>query len=316
MGVDRHQARPAGGWWKRDRNFGWRRESPDVLADLARILGGSPPLKLPAGPRALSRQLREDDALARRVWSHPMYAELIVWLRRHYPDLSGAWDEMAVYALSRARVFRAGRCSPTSVRAGMVDTAWWVDWRGRHGERLDDLVRTVDPDDLLGVPVVPDDDDPGVPDAPPGLLAYLATVLGKDLPDPARELIEEAWRIAQDHYVMLARITGLHGAALIAAGQSRDGVNRARRLSGQLPRAWPSAVRKAMVHLLAGSSRDPGLLLLWATVDPDSVPPLLRRQWRGLVAVLDPRVGRLPESDRRRFRDQARQASPATAVAV
>jgi hypothetical protein len=316
MGFDRHQARPAAGWWKRDRNSGWRPESPEVVGDLARILGGSPPPKLPAGARALSRQLRSDDALARRVWSHPMYAELIVWARRHYPALSDAWDEMAVYALSRAGACRAGRCSPMAVRAGMVDTAWWVAWRGRHGERLDDLVRTVDPDDLLDLPVVPDDDDLGGADALPGPLAYLATVLGNDLPDPARELIEEAWGVAQDHYGMLARITGLRGAALIAAGQSRDGVNRPRRLSGQLPRVWPGAVRKAMVHLLAGSSRDPGLLLLWATVDPDSVPPLLRRQWRGLVVVLDPRVGRLPEADRRRFRDQARQAPPPTAIAV
>lgn len=316
MGLDRHQSMAAGGWRSRDRNLGWRPESPEVLADLAGILGGSPPPKLPAGARALARQLREDDALARRVWSHPMYGELISWVRRHYPELSDAWDEMAVYALSRAGACRAGRCSPTYVRAGMVDTAWWVDWRGRHGERLDALVCMVDADDLLDVEVVPDAAGPALPDVPPGPLAYLTTVLGSDLPDPARELIEEAWGIAQDHYVVLARVTGLHGAALIAAGQSRGGVNRARRLSGHLPRVWPVAVRKAMVHLLAGSSRDPGLLLLWATVDPDSVPPPIRRRWRGLVAVLDPRVGSLAESDRRRLRDEARQWSPPTGVAV
>jgi hypothetical protein len=316
MGGDRHQTWSGGGRWKRDRNFGWRPESAEVVADLARILHGCPPPKLPAGARALSKQLREDDALARRIWSHPMYGELITWVRHQYPDYSDAWDEMATYAISRAGACRTGRCSPTYVRAGMVDTAWWVDWRGRHGERLDDLVRTVDPDDLLNVPVVPDAAQPRVPDAPPGPLAYLVRVLGTDLPDSARELIEEAWGVAQDHYVMLAGVTGLHGAALIAAGQSRDEVNRARRLSGQLPRAWPPAVRKAMVHLFAGTSRDPGLLLLWATAEPDKVPPLLRQRWRGLVAVLDPRVGGLSESDRRRLRDQARNWSQATEIAV
>ena len=316
MGVDRHQGQPETAWRGRDPRFGWGPESPDGLDDLARILRGSRPPKLPIGARALSRQLREDDALARRVWSHPMYVELIGWARRQCPDLSDAWDEMAVYALSRAGACRARRCSPSDVRAGMVDTAWWVEWRGRHGERLDDFVRMVDPSDLLEVPVVSDAADPPLPDPPQSPLAYLAAVLEADLPHSVGELIEEGWGVAQRHYVMLAQVTGLHGAALIAAGQSHEGVNRARRLSGQLPRAWPSAVRKATANLFAGSATEPGLLLLWATVDPGHAPPQLRRRWQGLVAVIDPKVGRLSESDRRRHRDQARQWSSPPGLAV
>lgn len=310
MGTDRHQTEWAGSWWKRDRNYEWHLESPAVLADLASILRRNPPTKLPAGPRSLSNQLREDDGLARRVWAHPMYVDLIVWVRRHYPDHPDAWDEMAVYALSRASALKAGQCSPTQVRAGMVNTARWNERRGRQGERMDELDRAGNPDDLIDEPLVPDAAKPCASDSPAGPLEYLTTVLGANPPDTARELLEDAWDVAKHHYVTLARITGMHGEALIAAAQSRNDVNRARRLSRQLPRDWPAAIRKAMVHLFAGTPRDPGLLLLWATTDPKDVPAVLHRRWRGLVAVLDPQVGRLPEPDRRRLRDQARRWTP------
>lgn len=312
MHVDQHESGLAGGWRTTNRVSGGRLEAPEVLEDLASILRRRPPARLPAGPRTLLRQMREDDDLARRVWSHPMFAELVRWVKRHYPQYPDAWEEMAIYALSRADACRAGRCSPVQVRAGMADTGWWVDWRGRHSERRDGLLRDVDPEDLIDEPsaTIPGEQGSGLI----GPVAYLETVLGGDLPERARELIERGSDVAQQHYVTLAQVTGLQGEALLAQGQALNTVNRARRLTGQLPADWPSTVRKAVVHLLAGTPRDPGLLLMWATVDPDEVPSDVRRQWRGMVAVIDPRVGRLQEPDRRRHRDQARRWTPSTHV--
>ena len=312
MHVDQHESGLAGGWRTKNRDSGGRLEAPEVLEDLASILRRRPPARLPAGPRTLLRQLREDDDLARRVWSHPMFVDLVRWVKRHYPQYPDAWEEMAIYALSRADACRTGRCSAVQVRAGMADTGWWVDWRGRHSERNDGLLRTVDPEVLIDEPpsaTIPVEERGS---GQMGPVAYLASVLGGDLPEKARELIERASDVAQEHYVMLALVTGLHGEALLAQGQALNTVNRARRLTGQLPSDWPSTVRKAVVHLLAGTPKDPGLLLAWATVEPNEVPSEVRRRWRGLVAVVDPHVGRLPEPDRRRHRDQARRWTPST----
>ncbi len=299
-------------WPAGDRQSVRRPESPNTLADLTRILRCNPPPKLPVGLRTLSRQLREDDALARRVWSHSMYIDLVGWVRQHYPQCPDAWEEMAIYGLARARECESGRCTPAQVRAGMVDTARWVAHRGRHGERQDESVSASDTEQLFDRAPVADVAHPVVAGHWVDPVDYLVVALDAGLPATARDLIDQAWDIAQEHFVMLARVTGLQGEALLAEGQSRDGVNRARRLSGQLPRDWPPAVRKAVVHLFAGTPRNPGLLLLWATTDPGEVPVPIRRRWRGLVAVIDPLVGRLPDTDRRRLRDQARRWAPST----
>lgn len=311
MQIDRwYELGPAG----RGRVFaqadGRRLEPPEVLGGLARILGGDPPAGLPAGPRTLSKRLREDDALAQRVWSHPMYVALVGWVQRHYPRCPDAWEEMAVYAVSRVGRVKAGQCSTADVRAGMLDTAWWVGYRGRQGERLDFPERTVEPEELVAEPLVVPMSGSAGPSDPVSPVVYLATVLGTDLPATARGLIDQAWEIAHQHYVMLAETTGLTGEALLAGAQSNVNVNPARRLSGQLPRDWPTATRKSVVHLVAGSPSEAGLLAWWATTPPGEVPSTVRRRWCGLVAVIDPRVGGLAEVDRRRLRDQARRWAP------
>jgi hypothetical protein len=283
---------------------------------LGNILASPLPEGLPALPRTLALRLREDDALARQVWSHPVFAALVTWTTEYHPAAREAWEEMAVYALARARHYQAGHLSAGEIRRGMVDTARWVERRGRHGERLDFADHIAPLCELVAPPSAAPPQERSVEDAgtPPhglGVVGYLAAVVGGDLPAPAGVLIEETWRIAREHYVWLIDLTGLKGRALVAAAQARNSVNRSRRLLNRLPREWPPATRKAAALLLTGSpSVGDGLLAWWATTAPVDVPHAVRLQWSGLVAVIDPEVGGLSEEARRRRRERARHWTP------
>ena len=127
----------------------------------------------------------------------------------------------------------------------------------------------------------------------------------------ARDALERAWRIAHDHYLWLANLTGLRGEALLAAGQAKGDVNPQRRLGRRLPPEWPVATRKAVVHLLAGTPRRPGLLAWWASTPVEEVPVAVRSRWQGLVIVIDPAVAGMTDSDRRLVREQAQRWQPA-----
>jgi hypothetical protein len=151
---------------------------------------------------------------------------------------------------------------------------------------------------------------------------YLAASTGRDFPPATAAIIDDAWQIAQHHYVWLMETTGLEGKALVREAQARSTVNRSRRLVNRLPRDWPVATRKAVALIYTGSpALGDGLVIWWATTRPDDVPLNVRRRWAGLVAVVDPQVATLPETARRRHRDHARQwtaetqATPA-AIAV
>lgn len=239
-----------------------------------------------------------------------MFRDLVDWSATGHPHCSEAWEEMAICGLARVRSYQAGMCSATDVAAAMRDTATWVGRRGRHGERTDAVVLRDDLDLLPAVYVEPYS-SPCPQRIEPAV--FLEEAVGCPLPSGAIRQIDQAWRIALRHFARLAEATGLEGAELLEAGQSNETVNPSRRLSNQLPGAWPPAARKAAVQLLAGRSTDPGLILLWATSTPQAVPAPLRDRWRGLVAVMDPRVGRLPDAERRRVRDQARRWAGTTA---
>jgi hypothetical protein len=240
-----------------------------------------------------------------------MYAALVTWVRDHYPDDRAAWEDMAVYALSRAELCRASLLTAANVRAGMLGTAAWVNYRGRELERLDRPEPSIESIDVVAEPILP---AVGEAEAskPPSPVEYLAEALRGDLPGVAGEVLDEAWKIAHDHYVWLADLTGLAGEALLAAGQSRVEVNRHRRLVRRLPTSWPTATRKAVVHLLAGAPRHSGLLAWWATTPVSEVPASVRSRWSGLVTVIDPTVGRLTDADRRILREQAQRWQPST----
>jgi hypothetical protein len=295
---------------------GGRRGLGPELTRLADILAGPLPDGLPALPRTLSRRLRENDDLARRVWSHPVFPALLVWATRYHPAAGDAWEEMAVYALARARHYQAGRLSVGEIRRGVVNTARWVGHRGRHGERLDSLDHIGHLSDLVAPPLVvsPDqraEESAGAPRHGLDVCDYLAAVVGEDLPAPAGVLIEETWRIAREHYAWLIDLTGLQGNALVAAAQARNSVNRSRRLLNRLPRDWPPATRKAAALLFTGSpSAGQGLLAWWAASAPGDVPNGVRRRWGGLLAVIDPEVGNLSEEARRLHRERARHWAP------
>lgn len=280
------------------------------LADLAEILSMEPPRGLPQGARGLASRLREDDAFARRVWAHPMYVALVTWVREHHPDDGAAWEDMALYALSRVGLCHESVLTAANVRAGMLGTAAWVHYRGRELERLDRPEPSIESIDVIDEPLVEATGD--VESArPPSPVEYLADVVGCDVAGPAGDLLEEAWRIAHDHYVWLADLTGLSGEALLAAGQSRVEVNRHRRLARRLPVEWPAATRKAVVHLLAGAPSHCGLLLCWATTPAPEVPASVRSRWRGLMTAVDPTIGRLADRERRVLREQAQRWRPA-----
>lgn len=279
------------------------------LAELAEILSMQPPAGMPPGARRLALRLRTDDALAQQVWGHPMFGALVSWLRDRHPDDNVAWEDMAVYALSRAGLCQASMLTAANIRAGMLATAAWVKYRGRQLERLDRAEPSIESVDVIDEPMLPvvGEEEPLKLPSP---LEYLMAVLGRDLPGRAGDVVDEAWKIGHDHYVWLAGLTGFRGEELLAAGQSRVDVNPHRRLARRLPRDWPSATRKAVVHLLAGTPRDAGLLWWWATTPGEAVPESVRSQWRGLVAIIDPTVGRMAELDRRVLRERARRWQP------
>jgi hypothetical protein len=276
------------------------------LAELAEILAMEPPAGLPEGSRRLAVGLREDDEFARRVWTHPMYVALVTWVRERYPDDRAAWEDMAVYALGRAKLCRASRLTAANVRAGMLGTAAWVKFRGRAKERLDRPEPSIESIDVVAEPMFSavGDAEPSRPESP---VEYLAEALRGELPGLASDVLDEAWKIAHDHYLWLADLTGLRGEALLAAGQSNVEVNRHRRLARRLPGSWPTATRKAVVHLLAGTPGRWGLLAWWATTSADEVPASVRSRWRGLAAVIDPTVGGMAHADRRLLREQAQR---------
>ena len=276
------------------------------LAELAEILCGELPEGLPAGPRRLAVRLREDDELARHVWVHPMYVALVSWAHDRFPRNHEAWEDMATYALSRARLYQESMITVSAVRAGMWGTAAWVRWRGRELERLDRPEPSIESVDLAAETRFPSLSEPAPP-KPPNPVDYLADALGGDLPAVARDALEKAWRIAHDHYIWLATLTGLRGEALLAAGQANGEVNPKRRLGRRLPSEWPVATRKAVVHLLAGTPRRPGLLAWWASTPVEEVPVAMRSRWQGLVIVIDPAVARMTDSDRRLVREQAQR---------
>ena len=292
-----------------------RAQAPE-LARLSDVLAEPLPERIPARPRILSRRLREDDDLARRVWSHPTFSALVDWATRYHPAASDAWEDMAVYALARARYYQAGRLSAAEIRTGMVNTARWVARRGRHGERLDSLGHPGPLSDVVAPPLVPAPDDrtdqnAGAARQHLDVGGYLAAVWGRDLPPLSAAVIDETWQIARDHYSWLIDVTGLRGKPLVAAAQARNDVNRSRRLLNRLPRDWPPATRKAAALLFTGSpSAGEGLLAWWATTAPGDIPPDIRSRWSGLLAVIDPEVGTLPEEARRRHREHARRWTP------
>jgi hypothetical protein len=238
-----------------------------------------------------------------------MYLALVSWARDHYPGVHQAWEDMAVYALSRATLVRTSAVSAESVRAGMLGTAAWVRYRGRESERLDRPEPSIEAIDLVAEPLVASSTEPekAKPTSP---VDYLTDALGGDVPTSARDVLDRAWEIASEHYVWLADITGLRGQALLAAGQAQGEVNRHRRLSRRLPVTWPTPTRKAVVHLLAGTPRNPGLLAWWATTPSGGVPVTVRSGWRGLVAVIDPAIGAMPDGERRLVREQAQRCQP------
>lgn len=285
------------------------------LAELAEILSGELPEGLPDGPRRLAVRLREDDELAGRVWTHPMYVGLVSWARDRFPRDHEAWEDMATYALSRARLCQESVITASAVRAGMWGTAAWVRWRGRELERLDRSEPSIESVDLVAETTFPSLSEP-TPPKPPNPVDYLADALGADLPSVTRDALEKAWRIAHDHYIWLANLTGLTGEALLAAGQANGEVNPKRRLGRRLPPEWPVATRKAVVHLLAGTPRRPGLLAWWASTPVEEVPVAVRSRWQGLVIVIDPAVARLTDSDRRLVREQAQRWQPAPPMAA
>lgn len=280
------------------------------LTELTEILSGELPQGLPDGARRLAVRLREDDEFARRVWAHPMYLALVSWARDRFPRDHEAWEDVATYALSRARMCQESVITPSAVRAGMWGTATWVRWRGRELERLDRPEPSIESVDLVAETTFPSLAEP-VPPKPPNPVAYLAEALGGDLPVVARDALEKAWRIAHDHYLWLAKLTGLTGEALLAAGQANGEVSPQRRLGRRLPPEWPVATRKAVVHLLAGTPRRPGLLAWWASTPVEEVPLTVRSRWQGLVIVIDPAVAVMTDSDRRLVREQAQRWQPA-----
>jgi hypothetical protein len=280
------------------------------LAELAEILSMEIPEGLPEGPRRLAACLREDDVLARRVWSHPMYVELVAWLSKRYPQAGVAWDDMAVYALGRVASCRASVLTASTVRAGMLGTAAWVRYRGREQERLDRGEPSIESVDLVADSLVTERFAPE-PTRLPSPVEYLRVALAGSLPVRAQDVVDEGWRIAHDHYVWLAGLTGLCGESLLEAGQSAPAVNRHRRLVRRLPESWPAVTRKAVVQLLAGTPRQSGLLLWWASAPAVEVPMPVRSRWRGLVAVIDPSVGGLSERQRRLVRERAQRWHPA-----
>ncbi len=188
----------------------------------------------------------------------------------------------------------------------MLGTAAWVNYRGREEERLDRPEPSIESIDLVAEPMVPAGGG-AEPSRRPSPVEYLGEALRGGLPGLANDVLDEAWKIAHDHYLWLADLTGLRGEELLAAGQSNVGVNRHRRLARRLPGSWPIATRKAVVHLLAGTPRHSGLLAWWATTRAGDVPASVRSRWRGLVAVVDPTVGRMPDADRRLLREQAQR---------
>jgi hypothetical protein len=295
---------------------GRRRGLAAELDRLGDILASPLPGGLPALPRTLAGRLRDDDTLARQVWLHPVFSALVTWITEYHPAAREAWEEMAIYALARARHYQAGHLSAGEIRRGMVDTARWVGRRGRHGERLD-FAHHIAPLGELVAPPLADGreertaEDAGTPPHGLGVGGYLAAVVGQDLPAPAGELIDETWRIAREHYAWLIDLTGLQGKALVAAAQARNSVNRSRRLLNRLPREWPPATRKAAALLLTGApSAGDGLLAWWATTAPVDVPRGVRLHWSGLLAVIDPEVGSLSEEARRLRRERARHWTP------
>lgn len=283
------------------------------LAELAEILSGELPEGLPEGARRLAVRLREDDEFARRVWAHPMYISLVAWARDRFPRDHEAWEDMATYALSRATLCQDSVITASAVRSGMWGTASWVRWRGRELERLDRPEPSIESVDLVAETTFPSLSEPAPP-KPPNPVDYLADALGGDLPVVARDALEKGWRIAHDHYLWLANLTGLRGEALLAAGQAKGDVNPQRRLGRRLPPEWPVATRKAVVHLLAGTPRHPGLLVWWASTPVEEVPVSVRSRWQGLVIVIDPAVARMTDSDRRLVREQAQRWQPAPPV--
>jgi hypothetical protein len=238
-----------------------------------------------------------------------MYGALVSWARDHYPRDHQAWEDMAVYALSRAALFRGSVMSAEGVRAGMLGTAAWVRYRGRELERLDRPEPSIESIDLVAEPLLPSATESEQP-KPASPVDYLTVALGGDIPGLALDVLDRAWKVAHEHYVWLADLTGLRGEALLAAGQAHGEVNRYRRLSRRLPETWPPATRKAVVHLLAGTPRNSGLLVWWATTPAAEVPGSVRSRWRGLVSVVDPAVGGMPDGDRRLRREQAQRWQP------
>jgi hypothetical protein len=285
------------------------------LAELAEILSGELPEGLPDGPRRLAVRLREDDEFARQVWAHPMYVALVSWIRDRFPRDHEAWEDMATYALSRARLCQESVITASAVRAGMWGTAAWVRWRGRELERLDRAEPSIESVDLVAETTFPSLSEPASP-KPPNPVDYLSDALGGDLPAVARDALERAWRIAHDHYIWLASLTGLRGEALLAAGQANGEVNPKRRLGRRLPPEWPAATRKAVVHLLAGTPRRRGLLAWWASTPVEEVPVAVRSRWQGLVIVIDPAIARMTDSDRRLVREQAQRWQPAPQISA
>jgi hypothetical protein len=238
-----------------------------------------------------------------------MYGELVSWARDHYPRDHQAWEDMAVYALSRVTLFRGSVMSAESVRVGMLGTAAWVRYRGRQLERLDRPEPSIESIDLVAEPVLSTETEAERP-KPATPIDYLIDTLGGEVPGLARDVLDRSWEIAQEHYMWLADQTGLRGEALLVAGQAHGEVNRYRRLSRRLPASWPTATRKAVVQLLAGTPRHSGLLVWWATTPSQGVPVAVRSRWRGLVAVIDPSVGGMPDQDRRLLREQAQRWQP------
>ena len=268
-----------------------------VLAELCAILGQPVPAGLPAEARLLPQRLRDDDRLARTVWSSAIYAALVAWAARYHAGERDAWEEMAVYAAGAGVGLPARPAGRHRHSRGMIETARWVEYRGRYGERFDDaddtcLRVTLAAQGLVSAECQPTD-RPGLsagnPVDPAG---YLAGALRRDLTGGTQVVIGHTWRTAQEHYLELFETTGLEGEKLIAAAQARSGVTRVRRLVNRLPRDWPSATRRAAGLLFTGSpAAGAGLLVWWATTPADEVPGEVRRRWSGLLAVVDPDVG-------------------------
>lgn len=261
------------------------------LAELEGILSWDLPEGLPPGPRQLAVQLRDDDEFARRVWSHPVYIALVTWARNHYPDGHQAWEDMAVYALSRATLVQTAEMSARAVRSGMFGTASWIKFRGRELERLDRSEPSIESLDLIDERPVPAD-SVYCQVKPPNPIEYLSEALGSDLPVAAGDALDEAWDLAQEHYVWLAKLTGLTGQALLSAGQGHEQVSPRRRLGRRLPPNWPPTARRAVVHLLAGTPKNAGLLAWWAETPAADVPLAVCSRWRGLVTAVDDAICR------------------------